>query len=131
MADVTKPTVYVETSVVSYLTARPLSDPIVAGQMAATREWWADAPAQFDLYTSALVIAEASAGDAKAAAERLTALATLPQVPLTDEARDLAAALIAAAAMPSRARVDALHVATAATNGLDYLVTWNYRPLAK
>ena len=87
MADVTKPTVYVETSVVSYLTARPLSDPIVAGQMAATREWWADAPAQFDLYTSALVIAEAAAGDAKAAAERLTALATLPQVPLTDEAR--------------------------------------------
>ena len=69
-----KPTVYIETSVVSYLTARPSRDVVVAAYQEITRDWWRDAPDRFDLAASALVMAEAGAGDPDAARSRLAAL---------------------------------------------------------
>ncbi len=125
-----KPTVYIETSVVSYLTARPTNDPILAGQIAATAQWWNATRPQCDLFTSRLVIEEAAAGYPDAAARRLAALAGIPELPITGPARQLSAALLAAAALPPTAAADSLHLATAALNGMDYLLTWNCRHLA-
>lgn len=60
--------VYVETSVISYLTARQSQDVIVAARQAITRNWWQETKNRFEVYLSMLVIDEAGAGDAGAAA---------------------------------------------------------------
>jgi hypothetical protein len=125
-----KPTVYIETTVVSYLTAWQRKVPSLSDDMAATRKWWDHSRQHFDVFTSAAVNEEAAAGDADAATARLAILATLPDLPITDTATALAETLITHSALPSKARVDALHIAIAAVNGMNYLLTWNCRHLA-
>jgi predicted nucleic acid-binding protein len=124
-----KSRIYLETSVISYLTAWPSRDLVQAGNQETTREWWAKRGA-FELYISQLVLDEAAAGDPIAAAQRLEALRDLPLLELTTDATELGRALIREAALPSRAAADALHIALAATNGLDCLVTWNCTHIA-
>ena len=127
----TKPSVYVETSVVSYLTARPSRDLIVAAQQAMTREWWRDAPERFVLVASELVFTEAAAGDADAACARLTALETVTRLDTTaEDAAPLTRRLLEVGAFPREAAADAAHVGIAATYGVDYLLTWNLRHIA-
>lgn len=84
-----KPSVYIETSFVSYLTARPSRDLVMAARQQTTREWWDVERAHFDLFTSELVIVEASAGDPVAAAERLDILNALPNLAVTEARRNL------------------------------------------
>ena len=125
-----KPTAYVETSVVSYLTARPSRDVVIAAYQEITREWWRDAPDEFQLVASELVIAEAGAGDPDAASARLQALESVALVSATAEAETLARKLIDAGAVPHHAAADAAHIAVAVANGVNYLVTWNFRHIA-
>jgi hypothetical protein len=123
-------TVYIETTVISYLTARPSNDPVVAGHMVDTRTWWEQTRKDYDLVASEIVIAEASGGDKEAAQARLNELAAIELIPVTDSAKALAVALVSASALPSSAYVDALHIATAAASGINYLLKWNCRHLA-
>ncbi len=125
-----KPTAYIETSVVSYLTARPSRDVVVAGYQAITREWWRDAPERFDLVASALVVAEASAGDTEAARSRLKALEAVTLLDATADAEILTRKLLDLGAVPRQAADDAAHIAIAVTNGATFLVTWNFRHIA-
>ena len=125
-----KPTAYIETSVVSYLTARPSRDVVVAGYQAITREWWRDASDRFDLVASALVVAEARAGDSDAAQSRLMALEAITLLDATQNAEELARNLLDLGAVPRQAADDAAHIAIAVANGVDYLVTWNFRHIA-
>jgi hypothetical protein len=122
--------VYIETTIVSYLTAWPSRDVVILGQQQMTRDWWDKQREKFDLYTSELVIMEASAGDEQAARGRLEVLATPPVLKLSPEARELAKRLLLEKAFPVKAESDAYHFAIAATNGLEYLLTWNCRHLA-
>jgi hypothetical protein len=125
-----KPTVYIETTVISYLTAWQRKDPSISDDMAATRRWWDHSRESFELFTSAAVVEEAAAGDSTAAAARLAILDTLPELPGSESATALAEALVVHSALPSKARIDALHIAIAAVNGMNYLLTWNCRHLA-
>ncbi len=125
-----KPRVYVETSLISYLTAWASRDVVVAGHQQVTRDWWKSSQDRFDVVASELVVQEASAGDLDAAKDRLQVLDMLTLLEITESARDLARQLVVAAAIPAKAAEDALHLAIAATNGIDYLVTWNCRHLA-
>lgn len=125
-----KPKAYIETTVVSYLTAWPSRDIVVAGYQQTTREWWQDAAERFELVASELVINEASAGDADAAQDRLTALESILLLDATEKAAELAQQLIDSGAIPEKAAEDAGHIAIAVTNGIDYLVTWNCRHIA-
>jgi uncharacterized membrane protein len=125
-----KPKAYIETTVVSYLTAWPSRDVVIAGHQQITRQWWATAADRFDLVASQLVIDEANAGDADAARDRLAALASVTLLDATDEALQLAEDLVAANAIPEKAAEDAVHIAIAVTNGVDFLVTWNCRHIA-
>ena len=124
-----KSRIYVETSVISYLTAWPSRDLVRAGHQETTRQWWA-ARSTFELYISQLVLDEAAAGDAVAAAQRLEALRDVPLLELTSNATGLGGALIREAALPPKATADALHIAIAATHGMDCLVTWNCTHIA-
>ena len=126
----TKPKVYLETTFVSYLTAWPSRDVIMHGRQQVTREWWQKRRQEFDLYTSQLVVREASAGDPEAARERLQVLATMTALALTADAEALAGRLLQTGSLPAKATEDALHIAIAATHSIDYLLTWNCSHLA-
>lgn len=124
-----KPRIYVETTIPSYLTAWPSRDLVRAAQQQVTREWW-DRRDGFDLFISRLVLVECQAGDPTAAVERMTALAGLPVLEPTAEAAALADALVRYVPLPARAVADALHIAIAAANGIEYLLTWNCTHIA-
>lgn len=126
----TKPTIYIETSVVSYLTARTNADLITAAHQKATQDWWSDRRQHFDLRVSAFVLAEAQAGHPDAAQRRLDALADISALELLPLIETLATALLASGSVPQKARLDALHIATAAVHGMNYLLTWNFRHIA-
>jgi predicted nucleic acid-binding protein len=119
--------VYIETSIPSYLTARPSRDVRAAAWQQITNQWWDEARADYDLFTSELVAVEASAGSPEAAARRLEALRGIAELPIDEEVQELADQLISKGGIPSGAEADALHVAVAAVHRIDYLLTWNFR----
>ncbi len=121
------PTVYIETSVVGYLTSWPQENVTVAGHQNTTRKWWSTAPERFELFVSQLVARECSDGDSNAMQQRLNSLDGIPVLPITPEAEDLADALILGHAVPENQPNDALHIALAAAHGVQYLVSWNFR----
>ncbi|MBI4767619.1 MAG: type II toxin-antitoxin system VapC family toxin [Deltaproteobacteria bacterium] len=122
-----KKSVYVETSIASYLTARPTRDVRATAWQQITSQWWENARPDYDLFTSALVIVEASAGNPEAAARRLEVLQGIAELSVDEEVQELADQLISKGGFPSGAEADALHVAVAAVHRIDYLLTWNFR----
>jgi hypothetical protein len=124
-----KPTVYIETTIPSYLTAWPSRDLIRAAQQQLTREWW-ERRDQFELCTSVLVLRECQDGDPTAAAERMAALQGIPVLDVSVEAGRLGTVLLREVPLPAKAMADSLHIAVAALHGVQYLLTWNCRHIA-
>ena len=120
-----KPKLYLETTIPSYLTARPTRDPLMAGKLVATKKWWRLRRNDFELFASQLVLDEAARGDAGAARRRHVILAPLPLLPITTEAIDLAGKIQAKHLLPPGANDDVLHIATATVNEAHFLLTWN------
>ena len=125
-----KPRVYLETTVVSYLTARGSRDVVQVAHLEITRQWWEKRRDDFDVYVSQVVVREASQGDPDAAARRLAAIENLPRLDVTVEVEALAQALVAEGPLPEKAADDAVHLALAAVHEMDYLLTWNCTHLA-
>lgn len=126
-----KPKIYVETSVISYLVARRNQrDLIVAANQELTVEWWETRRDKFELYVSAVVLAEVSRGDQQIAAARVALARELMVVGISEQAAALADALVSRAGLPTSAYEDALHIAIAGTAGIDYLLTWNCKHIA-
>ena len=119
-------TVYIEISIVSYLTARPSRDLVIAARQEITYEIWPRLSEQFERFISALVIQEASRGDEEAAAKRLGAISEMPVLGISQEAHDVAQALLSQGAIPAGSEEDALHIAIACVNGMEFLLTWNF-----
>jgi predicted nucleic acid-binding protein len=117
---------YLETTVVSYFTARPSRDLLVAGHQEATRELWPMLTAEYETYVSALVFAEAGRGDEGQAQARLTAIAPFRMLDADEESHTLAKMILDGRGIPREFPEDALHLAIAAVNGLDVVVTWNF-----
>ena len=127
-----KPRIYIETSVISYLTSRASRDFIISMCQQITRYWWDNvADRKFELVSSTVVRQEISRGNRSAAQQRLEVLEsiTLLETPL-EEMSALAENLVLAGAVPLRAKTDALHIAIAAINGVEYLATWNFKHIA-
>ena len=125
-----KPKLYVETTIPSYLVARPSRDLIVAGHQQLTRAWWESRKSDFDIFVSQFVIDEASLGDPEMIEKRLQAMSGLDQLELSDEVGSLAGKIVEAGAIPQKASADAAHIAVAAVHGMDYLLTWNCAHIA-
>ena len=121
-----KPTVYVESSVISYLTSRPSRDVVIAARQAITREWWEIHRQRFELCISILVEEEISKGDPTAAGLRLATIAGIPSLSISDETTKIAELLLSRGAIPKGSEEDALHIGIAAAQGTDYLLTWNF-----
>ena len=122
--------VYIETSIVSYLTARPSNDLQAAANQNTTIEWWETGPSRFDVFVSGFVVAEASLGNAEAAARRLKVIEEIRELEVTEGVRVLGKALITEGPLPAQAEMDANHIAVAAVNGIEYLLTWNCTHIA-
>ena len=125
-----KPKVYIETSIISYLTARLSNDLRVAANQSITIEWWETRRRHFELFVSELVTAEAHRGNPDLAQRRLNAIGPLPKLDVTEEVRELARNLVSEGPIPDVAEMDAYHIAVAAVNGMEYLLTWNCTHIA-
>lgn len=122
--------VYLETTFISYLVARPSRDVIVAAHQQTTHDWWDTRRNDFECNVSQVVIDEVSAGDPSEIDKRLDLIQDLPVLEATKSSESLAQAIIASGAIPPRAVRDAAHIAVAAVHRIDYLLTWNCRHLA-
>jgi hypothetical protein len=122
--------VYLETTFISYLVARPSRDLHVAAHQQTTQEWWANRRSEFECSVSQAVIDEASVGDPAEVQKRLAILAGLPALDVTETADLLTRAIMAAGILPPHAFPDAAHVAVSAVHAVDYLRTWNCKHLA-
>ena len=125
-----KPSVYIETSVVSYLASRPSRDLIVAGHQQITAEWWERDLRKFVALISPVVVDEISHGDPDTAAKRLQAVAGMELLVVDGTVQSLASTYFSELGLPENGRIDALHLAVASHHAVDYLVTWNCRHIA-
>ena len=125
-----KPTVYLETSIISYLTAWIGRDLIVAANHETTREWWSLRKDEYDVYVSLAVVDESRFGDPEAARHREEVLIELPKLEIDDSVTALSKRLITGVPLPPKAETDALHIALAAVHGMKYLLTWNCTHIA-
>jgi predicted nucleic acid-binding protein len=123
-------TVYIETTVVGNIAGRVHPDPLIAARQTITRKWWLKAAERYRLFVSELVLDECSRGDPLAAKERLSAIQGVELLDTTPPAENLADALVANGAVPASQPRDAFHIAIAAVNGVQYLVTWNFKHIA-
>ncbi len=122
--------VYIETTVVSYFTARPSRDIMIAGHQEATRDLWPQLTDKYETYISALVYEEAGKGDTDQSRLRLSVIEPFPMLDIDEEARSLAEKIIYGRGVPAQYPEDALHIAVAAVNGIDLVITWNFAHLS-
>ena len=127
---VMKPKIYIETTVISYLTAYTSRNLIRAAHQQITKKWWESRRQEFDLFVSETVLQEASGGDPQAAADRLNVVKGISILKLDPVAVSFAQDLMMATPLPKKASVDALHIAIAVFGGMDYLLTWNCSHIA-
>jgi predicted nucleic acid-binding protein len=125
----TNPTVYVETTVIGHIAARQQADILVAARQLASQRWWA-VRERYTLVVSQIVVDECSAGDTSAASERLALIADIPILAVSPDARQLADRLMESHGIPASEPRDALHIAIATVNGIEYLVTLNFTHIA-
>jgi predicted nucleic acid-binding protein len=117
--------VYIETTIPSYLAAKPSRDIIVAAQQQVTAEWWSESHRKYDLYLSEAVLDECAAGDHEAAGKRLKFIGNLPILKITTEVVRIAIIYGKLLAIPDKSKADAVHLALAVYHEMDYLLTWN------
>lgn len=121
---------YIETSILGYLTARKTNNLILAANMEVTRSWWKFRRHDFTLFSSEAVLAEVAQGDSELAVQRLEILEEISLVDLNKSVQELAVQFLKQSNLPAKADVDAIHIAAATVHRLDYLLTWNCRHIA-
>lgn len=122
--------VYLETSIISYLTAKPSRDLIVASHQQLSVEWWEQVRPNVNCFVSDFVLQEAERGDVIYAQKRLEVLKDFAVLEVSNEVKDLAQRYFAAIQMPEKSKVDAFHLAVAAWHRMDYLLSWNCKHIA-
>jgi hypothetical protein len=125
-----RPKVHIETSVLSYLAARPSRNSITAARQRITEHWWNQERHRFDLLASELVTTEAERGDPSVVQARLSLLRQMELIPLDNQVLSLAQSLVTPSAIPVKAAPDAIHIAAANIADCDFLLTWNFRHIA-
>ena len=119
--------VYIESSVISYITARPSRDVVTSARQTISIEWWDGYRDSFEVFVSELVLEEIGSGDSRAASNRLVIVEDIPVLVITTNAVALAKSLIAENAIPASSMEDALHISIAAVQSIDFLLTWNFK----
>lgn len=121
-----KPKVYIETSVVSYLVARPSKNIVIAAHQSSTLDFW-NCLHEYEVFISDIVIQEVSKGDETQAKLRCQIVDNFQILEIDDEIKEIARKFLTKKAIPEKYPEDALHIAVAAANGMDAIVTWNFK----
>lgn len=125
-----KQAIYIETTIVSYIAARPSRDLFLLGCQRLTRRWWRQERLDYELFTSQFTRDEAAKGEALMARRRLALLKGIPELDATDTVLELTAAILKKVPIPPKAADDAAHIALAAVYEMDFLLTWNCSHIA-
>ena len=125
-----KPTVYIESSVISYFANQISSDLKVAAEQRITHEWWQRVLPKVNAYISDYVLEEIKKGSPSNAAARVKVAQILPLLPEKIETFDLAREYIKKLSLPKDGEIDAFHLAIAAVYEVDFLLTWNCKHIA-
>ena len=125
-----KSTIYLETTIPSFLTARPSNNLIVAGKQEVTRQWWERRKEKYQLFLSQYVLDEASSGDTDAAKKRMEMLEGIDLLSVDEEVIQLAKVILSTGIIPIKASTDAGHIAVATRHGIDFIITWNCTHIA-
>ena len=124
------PTVYLETSIISYLTGSATRNVVITAHQQLTRRWWDTQRQRFELFISPLVLQEAAVGNPTLSQRRLAMVRGSPVLAVIAETTTVAEQLIQNGPLPKKAEVDALHIGIAAVHGMEYVLTWNCRHIA-
>jgi hypothetical protein len=127
---ISKPTVYIETTIPSFLTARPSNNLIVAGKQETTRQWWSQRKNKYEFFVSQLVVDECARGDVAAAGRRMKAIEGISSLEVDAEVILITDTIMESGVIPPKAAADAGHIAVASRHGMDFLVTWNCTHIA-
>lgn len=122
--------VYIESTIPSYVVARPARDLLQAARQQLTRDWWELKCGKQDLFTSQVVLDEIAIGDPAMSRQRLELIAQLKLLDLSDDAIALTKDIIHSGALPPEADRDAAHIALATVHEMDILLSWNCRHIA-
>jgi len=117
--------IYLETTIPSYATAKPCSDIIVAARQLLTNLFWEKESHKYKLLVSQFVIDECSKGDKDAAKRRLQFISNIEQLDIPDGVDILAGTYQKILNIPSKAKYDCLHLAYCVLGKIDYLLSWN------
>lgn len=122
--------IYIETTIPSYVVARPARDLLQAARQQLTRDWWDLKREQHELFTSQVVLDEIGAGETAMARKRLELVAGIAILDLTPSAQSLGERILQSGLLPASADSDAAHIALATVHKMDILLTWNCRHIA-
>ncbi len=122
-----KPTVYIETTIPSYLTARSSENVCALSRQIITRKWWLERKSYYHLFISDVVMLECQKGDPIASQQRIELISEIDSLEITDECAVLAEGIFYELQIPDKARDDSLHISLAAVHKVDYLLSWNFR----
>jgi hypothetical protein len=125
-----KPKLYLESTIPSYLAARPSRDTILIGQQKCTRDWWNKRAAHFEIFVSEVVVGEISVGEGAMAARRMELIKPFALLESNDAVKALTRALVHGGPLPEKAARDAAHIALSAVHGMHFLLTWNCTHIA-
>jgi hypothetical protein len=125
-----KQKIYIETSVISYMTAKPSRDLVIAGHQQITQVWWHKAKNKFDCYISDFVTQEVSRGDKNAAILRLDMIKDFDVLVINDQISNLAEIYLNLLEIPEKSKIDTFHLAFAVWYNIDFLITWNCKHIA-
>ena len=122
--------IYIESTIPSYLVARPARDLLQAARQQLTKDWWDLHRARHELFASQIVLDEIAAGEREMAKRRLELMAGLTMLDLTPAAEKFAEQVLHSELLPAHADGDAAHIALATVHQVDILLTWNCRHIA-
>ena len=125
-----KPTVYIESTVISYYANQRSKNLIVAAYQEITADWWENELNKFQPCISQFTIEEISRGDSVAAKKRLNAVRNFSLLDLPDEVFNLARRYLKEVQIPRKSQLDAFHISASVVNRMEYILSWNFHHIA-
>jgi len=122
--------IYIESTIPSYVVARPARDLLQAARQQITKDWWDLKRDRHELFVSQVVLDEIAFGEAIMAQLRLEILQAIPLLQVTDEVKELARKVLTSRLLPATAQPDATHIALASAHQMDIPLSWNCRHIA-